>query len=167
MSPAAKKFVSPRRPKRSILIVPRSVLNSSGNHLSEARCPTAMITLSTAKRSGLASLSTVIGEALIAPEKRAGCNCKASILPLPSAAVIARPCINSTPSSIMSCRSSGTAGISWGLDSTVIMVTSTAPWRSASRAQSIAVFPPPMTATRAPTLTFDVPIPMSRRKGSP
>ncbi len=32
MSPAAKKFVSPRRPKRSILIVPRSVLNSSGSH---------------------------------------------------------------------------------------------------------------------------------------
>ena len=51
MSPAAKKFVSPRRPNRSILIVPRSFLNSSGSHASDACCPTAMITLSTAKRS--------------------------------------------------------------------------------------------------------------------
>ena len=51
MSPAAKNFVSPRRPNRSTLIVPRSVLNSSGSHLSDACWPTAMITLSTAKRS--------------------------------------------------------------------------------------------------------------------
>ena len=62
-----KKFVSPRRPNRSILMVPRSFLNSSGSHFNDARCPTAMITLSTAKRSAGASRSIVIGDALIAP----------------------------------------------------------------------------------------------------
>src|SRR4029453_1283926 len=48
-----------------------------------------------------------------------------------------------------------------------IIVTSCAPCRNASRAQSMAVFPPPMTATRGPSFTFDVPMPMSRRNGSP
>src|SRR5271165_3383952 len=148
-------------------MVPRGVLNSSGNQASDALCPTAMITLSTAKRSGGTSRLMLIGEALMAPAKRAGCKCKASTLPLPCTAVIARPCSSSTPSSSMSCRSSDVAGISCWLPSTVIMVTSVAPCRSASRAQSIAVLPPPMTATRAPSLTLDVPIPMSRRKGSP
>ena len=167
MSPAAKNVVSPRRPKRSILIVPRSFLNSWGSHASDACCPTAMITLSTAKRSAGASVSTAIGEALMAPLKRAGCSCSASTLPLPSAAVIARPCLSSTPSATMSCRSSGTHGISATVVSTVISVTSSAPCLSASRAQSIAVLPPPMTATRGPSFTVDVPIPMSRRNGSP
>ena len=69
MSPAAKKFVSPSRPNRSILIVPRSFLNSSGSQSSDACCPTAMITLSTAKRSAGASRSMAIGDALIAPRE--------------------------------------------------------------------------------------------------
>ena len=114
-SPAAKKFVSPMRPNASILIVPRSVLYSAGSQSSFALWPTAMMTLSTANFLAGASRSMAIGEALILPVKRAGCSCNASTLPSPRTAVMARPCISSTPSSSMSCRSSGEAGISWRL----------------------------------------------------
>ena len=167
MSPAAKTFVSPRRPNWSISIVPRSFLNSAGSHASDACWPTAMMTLSTGNFVPAESRSIAIGEALMAPVNRAGCSCSASTFPLPTTDVIARPCIRSTPSSSMSCRSSGTHGISFCPPSTVIIVTSCAPCRNASRAQSMAVLPPPMTATRGPRVTFDVPMPMSRRKGSP
>ena len=117
---------------------------------------------------GRRSRSTVMGDALIAPVKRAGCSWSASTLPLPSTAVMARPCMSSTPSSSMSCRSSGTHGISFvlALDRDHRDFVRRL-WRSASRAQSMAVLPPPITATRAPSLTFEVPMPMSRRKGRP
>ena len=109
-----------------------------------------------------------IGDALMAPLKRAGCSCSASTLPLPSTAVIARPCmqldafLEHVVQIFRHARHLARSCVS-----TVIIVTSSAPCRSASRAQSMAVLPPPMTATRGPSFTFDVPMPMSRRNGSP
>ena len=143
--PAAAKPSSASKQPRTV-----SMPNSSNGSVSMP-CPTAMSTMSAAMRSCGLSAATGAGRPARTAPIIWGCVASAVQRPSPSTSMPTGACstTNSTPSATALSTSAGSAVMS-SLRRRYTTDTSSAPARTAVRAQSMATLPPPTTATLLP-----------------